>query len=158
MTRIPYAELPDAGLWRRLAAALYDGLLLLATWFVLLFAYAILRSTVQPADPAGPIEPLLPAAVAPWVVPPLLWAVSAAFYGWFWRHGGQTLGMQAWRLRLVTADNRPLRWRDCLLRCAVGTLSLLAGLAGFLWVLARGRTWHDLASRTRVVLLPADAK
>lgn len=160
MSRIPFSELPDARLWRRLAAGVYDGLLVLAAWFVLGLAYAVLRSTVQPPDPGGPIEPLVPLHVAPWVLPPLLWLVTFAFYGWFWRHGGQTLGMQAWRLRLVTDDQRPLRWRDCALRCLVGTVSLLAGLAGFLWVLVdrEGRTWHDRASRTRVVLLPKDAK
>lgn len=150
------SSLPDAGLWRRLAAGAYDGLLLLAIWFVIGFAYAMLRSAVQPPVMDGPIEPLLPAEVAPWVIPAVLWAVTALFYGWFWRHGGQTLGMRAWRLKLVRTEGGRPDARQCLVRSAVGTLSLFAGLLGFLWLLVDrdGRTWHDRASRTRVLLLP----
>lgn len=159
MTRIPFTELPDAGLWRRLAAGIYDGLLLLGLWFILGFVLAIIETSMAPQDVSGPIRPLLPAAVAQWVVPPVLWLIAAAFYGWFWQHGGQTLGMRSWRLRLVTTDNRALTWRDCLLRSGAGTLSLLAGLAGYLWLLVdrNGRTFHDRVSATRVLLLPKDA-
>ncbi|MFZ5724204.1 MAG: RDD family protein [Pseudomonadota bacterium] len=157
MTRIPFRELPDAGLWRRLAAALYDGLLILALWFAIGFTAAIVGSAVHPRSTAGPVEPLVPPELGPFVTLPLLWLVTAGFYGWFWRHGGQTLGMKTWRLRLVTADDRPLGRGDCLLRSAVGTLSWLAAGAGYLWLLRGGRTWHDLASRTRVVVLPKDA-
>lgn len=154
---LPDASLPtDAGLWRRLAAAGYDGLLLLALWFLAGFAYAVLRSTVSPPVMEGPIPPLLPPESAPWVIPLTLWTLTALFYGWFWRHGGQTLGMRAWRLKLVSAEGGPPRIGQCLVRSAVGTLSLLAGFLGYFWLLVDrdGRTWHDRASRTRILLLP----
>ena len=64
------------------------------------------------------------------VLPLLMLAVAWAFYGWFWLHGGQTLGMRAWRLKLVTDDGRPLTAGDCLRRSVFATPSLLAGLAG----------------------------
>ncbi len=158
MTRIPFRELPDAELWRRLVAALYDGLLLLALWFVLGLIAAIIFTTTQHTDTRGTIEPLVPAAQGPWVTLPLLWLSTAIFYGWFWRHGGQTLGMKTWRLRLVTVDDRPLTWSDCFARCAAASFSWLLMGAGYLWVLFKKRSWHDLATRTRVVVIPKDAK
>ena len=132
----------------------YWPFLLLALWFVLGFALAIVESTIHPPDMSGAIKPLVPAHLAPFVTLPALWLLSALFYGWFWRHGGQTLGMKTWQLRLVTSDDRPLGSKDVLVRAAVGTLSLLAGGLGFFWVIVNGRTWHDMASRTRVVVIP----
>lgn len=150
-TRIPYSSLPDAGLSRRLAALVYDGLLLLALWFTSVGIAVILHGNEA-------IDPRL----MQWVGLPLLWAETAAFYAWFWLHGGQTLGMRAWRLRLVGVDERgegrSVTLRDCLIRSLAGTLSLVVAGLGLLWVVVSGRTWHDTASRTRVVLLPKDAK
>lgn len=143
MTRVLFSDLPDAGLWRRLAAAVYDGLLLLALWFVSVGLVII-------ANHGEAIDPRLMQGLGL----PLLWLMTAGFYAWFWLHGGQTLGMRAWRLRVVTDNHRALTIRDCLIRAAVGTLSLLCALLGFFWVLITGRTWHDLASHTRVVVLP----
>jgi len=156
MPKVLFRDLPDAGLWRRVAAGFYDALLLLALWFVLGFVAAVIESAINPPDMQGAIRPLVPEALAPFVILPALWLVSALFYGWFWRHGGQTLGMKTWRLRLVTSDGRPMSARDVLVRAVVGTVSLFLLAAGFLWVLFAGRTWHDLASRTRVVVLPKE--
>lgn len=158
MQMMPLGELPDAGLFRRLAAATYDGLLILALWFTLGLIVAIIHALIRPPDITGPIEPLIAPAIAPLVILPLLWLIAAGFYSWFWLRGGQTLGMKTWRLRLISAAQRPLRLRDCLLRAAIGTLSWLLGLAGVLWLLfdRDHRTWHDRASQTRVVVLPRD--
>lgn len=148
MTQVLFADMPDASPWRRLAAAVYDGLLLLAAWFSLTGLLVLLNHNQA-----------VPPATMQWIGLPLLFAIATAFYGWFWLHGGQTLGMRAWRLRLVTVDRRPLRFRDCVVRCVVGLLSLACGLLGWLWVLVdrEHRAWHDRASRTRVVRLPKDA-
>jgi uncharacterized RDD family membrane protein YckC len=32
--------------------------------------------------------------------------VLAIYFIWFWRHGGQTLAMKTWRIRLVASDGR----------------------------------------------------
>jgi uncharacterized RDD family membrane protein YckC len=132
-----------APLWRRLAAALYDGLLLLA----LLMTALLIEIIVRDAFGLPRSETLLRAM-------PLL--VALGFYGAFWTRGGQTLGMRAWRLRLQRADGRAVRWSDAMLRVAVGTLSWgLLGL-GVLWCLvdARRRAWHDLATGTELLLVP----
>jgi uncharacterized RDD family membrane protein YckC len=82
-------------------------------------------------------------------------AVVIGFYAYFWTHGGQTLGMSAWRLRLVRVDGGKPRLTDALLRLACATVSLAPAGLGLLWVLVdrEGLAWHDRWSRTRLVLV-----
>ena len=78
------------------------------------------------------------------------------FYAWFWLHGGQTLGMRAWRLQLQRFDGRPITVWQALLRFMVAIPSLaLAGL-GLLWMLVdRDRlAVHDRISESMIVRLP----
>mgnify|MGYP001061603971 CR=1 FL=1 len=70
-----------------------------------------------------------------------------------WKGIGQTLGMRAWRIRLVSSNDLAVSWPRCLLRFLVGLVSLgLIGL-GIFWALldSRNRCWHDLAARTLLV-------
>lgn len=75
------------------------------------------------------------------------------FYGWFWTHGGQTLGLRAWKLRVVGIDGGELSWRDAAMRYLAAVTLLLPPGIGLLWagISSRGVAWHDLLSRTRVV-------
>ena len=138
------SELPlPAPLWRRLAAALYDVLLLLGIWMA---ADLVL---VMVSGLAG-------FALTPALVRALLFFVSFGFFGWFWTHGGQTLGMRAWRLRLRRDDGQPMRWPTAMLRFAAAIPSWgLAGL-GMLWCLVdrQRRSWHDLIAGSEVVVEP----
>jgi uncharacterized RDD family membrane protein YckC len=78
------------------------------------------------------------------------------FFGWFWTRRGQTLGMQAWRLRLVREDGSLLTWLDTLKRLAAALVSLAPlGLGYFwLWIDRDKLTWHDRWTHTRVIVLP----
>ncbi len=83
-------------------------------------------------------------------------ALSFLYFGWFWTHGGQTVGMRAWRLRLrVRGDGAdPVLWRQALARFLAAGLSWAALGLGFAWALwDRERlTWHDRVSGTVLVL------
>ncbi len=136
-----------APLWRRLAAAFYDGLLLIAlllssTWFAILLRDAL---GIAPQTPG-------------WIVflRLMYFGIGLGFCGGFWTHGGQTLGMRTWRLQLRRDDGGALRWPVATLRFAVSLLSWGLLGAGVLWCLidARRRAWHDIVSGTEVVLLP----
>lgn len=127
------------GLLRRLAACLYDGLVLTAVLMVAGAAWvAFSRAAAAPGD---------------WLFRSYLLAVSAAFFCALWTRG-ETLGMRAWKLRLVAADGRPPGWGRALLRFAAALLSWAALGLGFLWVLVdRERlAWHDRLSGTRLVM------
>lgn len=132
-----------APLWRRLAAAAYDTLLLAAVWMVLAMADTLVQALAGSAPNVHVLRAVLLGA-------------SALFFAWPWTHGGQTLGMRAWRLRLRRADGEPVGWPQALARYGFAWLAWLPLAAGVLWcaVDARRRAWHDTLSGTEVVLLP----
>lgn len=91
---------------------------------------------------------------------PLLVLATLGFYSWFWTHGGQTLGMRAWKLKVVHArlDGSPITLTQCLLRCLTGIFSWGAFGLGYLWVYVDPSrdTWHDIMSGTRTLIIPKD--
>lgn len=137
-------EPQSPGFFRRIAALLYDGLLLLGVLFVA-------------GLPLPLLENLSHATVVIALTRIYLLLVAFLFLGWFWTHGGQTLGMRAWRLRLVGQSGECLNWQTASIRFAVATLSLITFGLGFFWMFfdKEKRTWHDIASRSRVLLSPS---
>ena len=142
----PAPPRPGALLGWRTMALLYDLFPALGLWFAVGVIAVLLNGG----------EPVYGDTVAGWLELLALWLVTGAYATVSWRRGGQTLGMRAWRLRLVAADGGVPDWRALLVRYAVGTLSLLAVGAGFWWGwIDRERlTWHDRVSATRVVREP----
>lgn len=121
----------------------YDSLLLLSLWFVA--TLPVLGLTRGEAVKAGNL--LFSAYVV---------GVAFLFFAWFWVHGGQTLGMRAWRLRLVALDGNPITWGRAARRFAAAIVSLLPLGLGLLWVLIDrdGMSWHDRLSSTKLVVVP----
>ncbi|QOC24144.1 RDD family protein [Wenzhouxiangella sp. AB-CW3] len=120
---------------------LYDGLLLIALWMI---ATAIIIIPMGGEIEAGSLLYQLYLLLVAWI-----------YLGFCWLHGGQTLGMKAWRIRLVS-DHRPVTWMTTLVRFVVAIASLLCFGIGLFWSLFHPRraTWHDLASRTWLVVDP----
>ncbi len=85
-----------------------------------------------------------------------LWliVVCAAYLTTSWR-AGMTLGMRAWRVRLISADGATISWPRCLLRFLAGIISVTVFGLGILWALLDGqkRGWHDLAAKTLLIRL-----
>jgi uncharacterized RDD family membrane protein YckC len=131
-----------ASLLRRLAALFYDSLLLLAILFIA--TVILLPLTGGEAVHSG--NPFFSA---------YLLFISFFFYGWFWMHGGQTLGMRAWRLQLRNLRPGPLTWWQVLLRFLIALPSAALFGVGYLWMLVDRRklTWHDRYSETCIVEL-----
>lgn len=92
-----------ANLFRRIAALVYDGLLLIA----ILFVASLLTLPFTGGKGSTSFNPGLLVYFL---------SVSFLFLGWFWTHGGQTLGMRAWRIRLVMTDLAPVSWKSALIR------------------------------------------
>jgi uncharacterized RDD family membrane protein YckC len=125
----------------------YESLLVLALLAVLfLLPHIILLEFAR-----WPESPVLSA---------LRWAhcflVLLIYFVWFWLHGGQTLAMKTWRIRLVSVDGRPIRPAQALLRyllCWPGILLILLGI-GILWAVfdRDGQFLHDRLSGTRLIL------
>ncbi len=149
----PTPELPVASLWRRLAAMVYDGLLLLAIWFAVGAAAVAIKANLVGAETIRASHKA--ALEGPLVLLPLI-LVTYLFLGLCWTRSGQTLGMKTWHIRVISDDGRPLNWLQSAIRLAVATLSLSCLGLGYFWALVdpAKATWHDRASRSRVIRLP----
>lgn len=130
-----------AGLGRRLMAMFYDLLLLFSIWMLIGFVAVAIN---QGEAVEGPI------------MKSVLFTATFLFFGFFWTRSGQTLGMQAWRLRVQTLGGHRLSWSRALLRFMIAIPSLLLFGLGYLWMRFNDErlTWHDRLSDTCVVLLP----
>lgn len=136
-----------ASLWLRVLAGAYDLLPLLGLWF---FAGALaLGLSGGLLESHQDLRKLLTQT--------LVLAFSAGYFVISWTRGGQTIGMRAWRLRVVRTDGMRVEWPRALLRFGVALISLAALGIGFLWSLfdSQKRTWHDMAAGTRLVRLRA---
>lgn len=89
---------PSASLWRRLAAMVYDTLLIFA-------ALVVIGATTLPFT-AG-----LGISRDNIIFKIYTFGALYLFLGWFWTHGGQTLGMRAWKIRLLQANGSKVSWR-----------------------------------------------
>ncbi len=120
---------------------IYDGLLLVALWMIA--TALVIIPTGQEIEPGAAIFQLYLLAVA-WI-----------YLALCWRLGGQTLGMKAWRIRIV-GNECPISWGATLIRFVVALASLLCFGLGLLWALLhpRSATWHDLASNTFLMVQP----
>ncbi|MFW8592171.1 RDD family protein [Glaciecola sp. 2405UD65-10] len=121
-----------AGFIRRLAAMVYDALIavavgMLAALILIGVLTALLENGVLSKQGYEHVNDLIQGSVVykgviqAWVV---LWV--SCFFLWFWKHGGQTLGMRAWRLRLFNLHSdteKPIGYGKLILR-------LLASLGG----------------------------
>jgi len=133
-----------AGLLVRLVAMFYDALLLLSA---LMIATAIALFVTKGASLAH--NPFFRTT---------LFLICFSFYAWFWLHGGQTLGMRAWKLRLQNKDGRPITIWQALLRFLVAIPSLAFAGLGFLWMLIDKdkMTLYDRFSESVIVRLPKE--
>ena len=131
-----------AGLLVRLVAMFYDALLLLSA---LLIATAIVLLVTR-----GNLHTHNP------FFRTMLFLICFSFYAWFWLHGGQTLGMRAWKLRVQNIDGRPITIWQALLRFLVAIPSFAFAGLGFLWMLVDKdkMTWYDRFSESVIVRLP----
>ena len=147
---------------------LYEAVLL----FGILFAAGLLYSTLFQQRHALHLR----AGLQGW-----LFVVLTAYFTWFWSHGGQTLAMKTWRIRVVDARGLPPRPGRALLRSLLAWLWFLPGLGlalafgakdwmlvlvpaadAVIWALAiyldpQRQFLHDRLARTHLVRVEAPA-
>jgi uncharacterized RDD family membrane protein YckC len=126
--------------WRRFAAFGYDLLLVAALEFC--FTLLVLAARLGASIPPGS-----------WWFAVCLAAVAMLFFSGFWVHGGQTVGMRAWRIRVVCDDGGPLGWPRAAARFGALLVAALPAGLGLWWSAFddQKRGWHDRWTGTRVV-------
>jgi len=138
----------NAGLLRRIAAMLYDLMLVVAMLFLATIPFVAVRG----GAPVETGENLLYRLVIALVI--------YAFFVGFWSRSGRTLGMQSWRLQLEDRDGNVPSVGRASLRLAASLLSWIPLGLGFIWQLwdPQQLTWHDRISGTRLVYYPKEKK
>jgi len=156
-------ELPPPGVARRLACLVYEGVLLFGVVMIAGYLYSSLTQQRHALQGKAGLQAFL-------------FVVLAIYFTWFWSHGGQTVAMKAWHIRLVGADGAPvsqprafgryvLAWLWFLPALAAVRLSGLSGtgvifgtmFAGVLgwatlaWLRRDRQFWHDVVCGTRLV-------
>ena len=119
----------------RLAAILYDALIILAIWVFTIVALVTLIGD---------------AVLGAWVQT-LLFLEMYAFLAFFWCMRGQTIGMLAWHLRIRSTG--PFTPTQALGRFVGGMASFATLGFGFVWMWfdRDGMTWSDRLSHSTVV-------
>lgn len=96
-------------------------------------------------------------AVPPVPLVAFLLFIKLSYFCAFTAVGGQTIGKMAARIRVVSADDRPLDAAVALRRTLAGVLSAVPLGLGFVPALLGSdrRALHDRVARTRVIALPS---
>ena len=144
MNEVNLADYPAAGFGRRLGAIFYDLIVLLGILLI-----------------AGLPLPLLDSFTsdmlwAAFIKPTYLLGVIFLYLAGFWVTGGQTVGMKAWRLRIICQNGQPLNWQKALTRYLGACLSVASFGLGFIWATVdrKKQSWHYKLSGTHLIWCP----
>jgi len=123
--------------WKHFAAFLYDIFPVAGIFIMTSLVVLVVRQGVE-------VE-----RFSPWFTV-LLLSELVLYYVYSWKVGGQTLGMRAWKIKIIpnNSNQNQLTWNQALLRFLIGLLStVLIGL-GVFWKIfsASKKSWMDLIS------------
>lgn len=132
---------PDTlSFWRRTLCLIYDFLLFLAIWFIasLIFIVIVQDTSFTYFRPIYQFYSL---------------SMIGIYFIWFWTHGGQTLAMQTWKLRVVAQDGKALTLRQAITRYLFAVVGITSFGLGIIWALFdRDRKFlHDRLAGTRII-------
>ena len=131
-----------AGFFRRVFSLIYDSLAITGIILSLSLLLVLLNGGYAKENSiAGLIQLLIISLSGP------------CFYTYFWMvNEGQTLGMQAWKIKLIS-QKKNLSILLCLLRCFVSLFSfLILGIGYFLILFNKdNRSLSDLITDTQVI-------
>ena len=148
---------PRAGFFRRLASMVYDVLVavavgMCAAMVMLVTMLLLVENNILDYQGYEHFSDLIQNAYSYqltlqiWVA---LWVVG--FFLWFWRNGGQTIGMRAGRLRLFSISDQPFGYGRALLRLifSFGGLGTLMVLIDF----KSKQSLQDRIAKTEILVL-----
>ena len=135
----------SAGFMRRIAALVYDSLVVTALLF-LASALVMLLITLTLGEAAITEDEILVENPFYFSFLVLVWYY---YYAWCWKTGGQTLGMKAWRLKLVPNNEQIFSHKNA----AIRFFSCLLGLANFSILLPGKTAWHDKLSDSTILVI-----
>ena len=141
-------EYTHPSLFRRLAAIIYDSILLVAIVMICFIPVPILSESFRQSV-AGKL-----------LLQVYILLILFVFYGWFWTHRGQTLGMRAWRIMVVKNDGSGLTWAVAFKRFLICCVSVGAFGLGLILCLfhPKNMSFHDLYSGSKLIMVEKKIK
>ena len=128
------------GFARRLLSMIYESLMLVAVLFIAGFIFHLVFPNTNSIffRPAFQIYLLL---------------IAGIYFTWFWTHGGQTLPMQTWKLRVVAADGQRIYLKQAVARYLFAVIGFFLLGCGILWAFfdRDGLFLHDRLAGTKIV-------
>lgn len=121
MTAAVDTSAAPAGLARRFAAFLYEGVLLFGVIFFTGLLYSILTRQQHALEGRAGMGVVL-------------FLVLGLYFVGFWTRSGQTLAMKTWHLRVIAASGQPLGWGRAMVRYLLSWLWFLPALVS-VWAL-----------------------
>lgn len=143
-----------AGLMRRLAALLYDSFLIGAIWLVLGYVIQFIFQFKSNQVVNGIVETnSLVNAITFF----MMLTSSSSFYLYFWRRGGQTLGMMSWKIKVVSKAGRPVTIQQGFIRFLYAWPAFFLFGLGYFWLYfdPEKDTLHDKLSQTYIAFVPS---
>ena len=110
MTPAELNALPAPQFWRRVSCCLYEQLVLLG---VIAFTFLV---------PNLGLGILFGVSLPSWLTFLYLYSVLGIYFVWYWTKSGQTLAMQTWRVRIISANGSNLTRRQAIWRYVYGSL------------------------------------
>ncbi len=145
---------PRAGLMRRFGALLYDSFLVTAIWMILGFGLQLIVGPDTSTLVDGRVEtnPVLDVLLFL-----LMLGSCSGFYIFFWCRAGQTLGMLAWRIKVVNSSGGLISYPQALLRFILAWPAFFLLGIGYLWVFfdKNHDALHDRYSHSFVIIVPS---
>ena len=132
-------NLQPVGLFRRFGAIFYDSILLAAVLFFASLPVVVpLQITIE--------HPMYPFFIV------YIYLVSFLFFGWFWTHGGQSLGLKTWKIKLISKNGTSVTWKQALIRYLASLLCWISFGVGFFWCYTNAErlAWNDIWSKTKL--------
>lgn len=165
------SQLPNASFLKRIGALTYDLFLVFAVGFAysavmmaIAMAMGLEQEHVTIITEGDLLMMQADEEFGPALSGPLFQAglglTILLFYIGFWHFRDATLGMQTWRLKLVTESGEKPDLVQYLLRAVLGFISLVVFGLGYFWMLLDPKkiTFHDRYSKTRIIQVEKPAK
>ncbi len=100
---------------RRMGAFIYEGLLLFAVVMIGAYGYDSLTQHRHAMEGRTGLQVFL-------------FLLLGVYFTWFWTHGGQTVAMKTWHIKLVDHRGQPAGWARCVLRYVTSWIWFLPAL------------------------------
>ena len=132
-----------AGFLKRILALVYDSLLIGAIVLVISLMLVFFNGGYPKPGSFVSVLQLF-----------ILILTGPLFYSYFWiTNNGQTTGMQAWNIRLVSINETKLNIKQTLLRCLISVIYFISFGIGYLWIFynKNNLSWSDILTETKII-------